>query len=84
MLTDVGMRSAGIEGSNPAVYAQKLVPCHQTIMIYIHMTAVLQTPDNWPRPVDAGDAYRHGRKQWSTVPMAAPFDPECIFGRSAG
>ncbi|NIP18706.1 MAG: M20/M25/M40 family metallo-hydrolase [Xanthomonadales bacterium] len=76
-----------LEGSNPAVYAERLVPgAETTVMVYIHYDGQPVDPDDWASdpwsPVMRDGMVEHGGKE---VPMRAPFDPEWrIFGRSAG
>jgi acetylornithine deacetylase/succinyl-diaminopimelate desuccinylase-like protein len=76
-----------LDGSNPAVYAERLVPdADTTVMVYIHYDGQPVNPDDWASdpwsPVMRDAMVEHGGKE---VPMRAPFDPEWrIFGRSAG
>jgi acetylornithine deacetylase/succinyl-diaminopimelate desuccinylase-like protein len=75
------------EGSNPAVYAERLIDgVDTTVMIYIHYDGQPVNPSDWAsdpwQPVMRDAMVEAGGKH---VPMAAPFDPEWrIFARSAG
>lgn len=94
MLAEVGMQVEllELEGSNPVVYAEKMVPVAsktimtKTIMIYIHYDGQPVNPDDWASdpwtPVMRTDMVENNGQ---VVPMKAPFAPEYrIFGRSAG
>jgi acetylornithine deacetylase/succinyl-diaminopimelate desuccinylase-like protein len=89
MLQDAGMdaRLLELDGSNPAVYAERLIPgAGKTVLIYVHYDGQPVNPDDWASdpwvPVMRDGMVEHGG---NPVEMKAPFDPEWrIFGRSAG
>ncbi len=89
MLQEAGMKSELLEldGGNPAVYAERLVPgAETTILIYVHYDGQPVNPDDWASdpwsPVMRDGMVENGGTE---VAMKAPFDPEWrIFGRSAG
>jgi acetylornithine deacetylase/succinyl-diaminopimelate desuccinylase-like protein len=76
-----------VEGGNPAVYAERLVPdATTTIMVYVHYDGQPVSPADWAsdpwQPILRDGMVEAGGQE---VPMAAPFDPEWrIFARSAG
>ncbi|NND44930.1 MAG: M20/M25/M40 family metallo-hydrolase [Xanthomonadales bacterium] len=89
MLEQAGLHTKllEVEGGNPAVYAERLVPgAETTVLIYVHYDGQPVNPANWASdpwtPVLRDGLVEAGG---SIVPMAAPFDPEWrIFARSAG
>lgn len=89
MLSLAGMQAEllELEGSNPAVYAQRMVPgAETTVLIYVHYDGQPANPADWASdpwtPVMRDAMVEAGGKE---VPMQAPFDPESrIFARSAG
>ncbi len=76
-----------LEGGNPAVYAERMVPgAETTVMVYIHYDGQPVEPAAWAsdpwQPVMRDAMVEQGGNE---VPMKAPFDPEWrIFARSAG
>jgi acetylornithine deacetylase/succinyl-diaminopimelate desuccinylase-like protein len=76
----------GVEGSPPAVYAERREPgADTTLMIYVHYDGQPVNPKNWSsgpwQPVMRDAPVEQGGR---IVDMQAPFDPEWrIFGRSA-
>jgi acetylornithine deacetylase/succinyl-diaminopimelate desuccinylase-like protein len=89
MLEQAGMSAELLEldGGNPAVYAQRLVPgAEKTVLIYVHYDGQPVNPDDWESdpwtPVMRDAMVENGGRD---VPMHAPFDPGWrIFARSAG
>ncbi|NNL94416.1 MAG: M20/M25/M40 family metallo-hydrolase [Xanthomonadales bacterium] len=89
MLGEAGMQTQLLEldGANPAVYGERLVPGAQTtVLIYVHYDGQPVNPADWASnpwvPVmRTGMVEQAGE----VVPMMAPFDPQWrIFARSAG
>ena len=84
---DFDVRLLEVEGSPPAVYAERMAPgAVKTLMIYVHYDGQPVSPDDWASdhwmPVMRDGPVEQGGK---IIPMQAPFDPEWrIFGRSAG
>lgn len=89
MLQQAGMqtRLLELEGSNPAIYAERLSPgASTTLLIYVHYDGQPVNPtdwasDPWSPVMRDGMVEQHGK----SVEMRTPFDPQSrIFARSAG
>ena len=84
---DFTTRLLEVEGSPPAVYAERLTAgADKTLMIYVHYDGQPVNPQDWASdpwtPVMRDGLVERGGR---VIPMRAPFDPEWrIFGRSAG
>ena len=84
---DFDVRLLELEGSPPAVYAERLSPgAQKTLMIYVHYDGQPVNPADWASdpwtPVLRDGLVEQGGK---IIPMQAPFGPEWrIYGRSAG
>ncbi|MDX1459777.1 MAG: M20/M25/M40 family metallo-hydrolase [Xanthomonadales bacterium] len=89
MLATAGLqpRLLELDGANPAVYGERLVPgADTTVLIYVHYDGQPVNPDNWASDpwtaVIRDGMVEHGGE---VVPMKAPFNPEHrLFARSAG
>jgi len=89
MLSEAGMQTRLLEldGANPAVYGERLVPgAETTVLIYVHYDGQPVNPADW-----ASDPWvpvmrtAMVEQAGELVSMAAPFDPGWrIFARSAG
>jgi acetylornithine deacetylase/succinyl-diaminopimelate desuccinylase-like protein len=84
---DFAVRLLEVEGSPPAVYAERMTPgADRTLMIYVHYDGQPVNPEDWASdpwtPVMRDGPVEGGGR---VIPMQAPFDPEWrIFARSAG